>query len=123
MTILDQIVEMEKVLLHAMLKSDIKVLDFIIADDLIFTDHTSHVMDKASDLEAHRTGSVKIEALEPSERIIKTYGNTAIVSVLMKIRGKYMDQSFQGSNRYTRVWVNINNSWKIVAGHSTLVNS
>ena len=118
---LEQIIEKEESLLQAMLTGDLKVLDDLIADDLIFTDHTGRVVNKSEDLEAHRTGSLKIESIDPGEQVIKIYGNTAIVSVLMQINGQYLRQPFEGKIRYSRVWMNINDSWKIVAGHSSAV--
>ena len=121
MTMLEQIIEKEESLLQAMLTGDLKVLDDLIADDLIFTDHTGRVVNKSEDLEAHRTGSLKIESIDPGEQVIKIYGNTAIVSVLMQINGQYLRQPFEGKIRYSRVWMNINDSWKIVAGHSSAV--
>jgi ketosteroid isomerase-like protein len=122
MTTLEQIIEKEKSLLNAMLTSDVKVLDDLIADDLIFTDHTGRVVNKSEDLEAHRSGSLHIESIVPNEQVIKIYDNTAIVSVLMQIKGQYLRQPFEGKIRYTRVWINIDNAWKIVAGHSSAVN-
>jgi|WetSurMetagenome_2_1015567.scaffolds.fasta_scaffold294534_2 ketosteroid isomerase-like protein len=123
MTIIEQIIEIEQVLLQAMLTSDVKVLDDLIADDLIFTDHTGRVVNKSTDIEAHRTGSLNMESIEPSEQVIKIYDKTAIVSVLMQIKGQYLNHPFQGKIRYSRVWINIDNSWKIVAGHSSSVIS
>ncbi len=120
-TITEQILDMETQLIQAMLKSDVNKLDELIADDLLFTDHTGQVLDKASDIEAHRSGSVKIDSLQPSELLMRSHGNTVIVSLLMKIKGKYLGEAFQGANRYTRVWVKYGNAWKIVAGHSTVV--
>lgn len=123
MTTTEQIIEKEQVLLKAMLTSDVMVLDDLIADDLIFTDHTGRVVNKSDDLDAHRSGSLHIESIAPSEQVIKMYGNTAIVSVLMQIKGQYLKQPFEGKIRYSRVWMKIDNSWKIVAGHSSSVNS
>ena len=123
MTTTEQIIEKEQALLKAMLTSDVKVLDDLIADDLIFTDHTGRVVNKSDDLDAHRSGSLHIESIAPSEQVIKMYGNTAIVSVLMQIKGQYLKQPFEGKIRYSRVWMKIDNSWKIVAGHSSSVNS
>jgi Protein of unknown function (DUF3225). len=122
-TPVEQIAEQEQALRQAMLDGNVKVLDSIIADDLIFTDHNGQVMGKMADIESHRSGKLKVDQLEPSEQVINIYGSTAIVSVLMAIKGRYMDQPFQGKIRYTRTWVNIDNAWTIVAGHSSLASS
>ena len=122
-TPVEQVAEQEQALRQAMLEGNVNVLDSLIADDLIFTDHNGQVMNKMADLESHRSRKLKVEQLEPSEQVIRIYGSTAIVSVLMAIRGRYMDQPFQGKIRYTRTWVNIDNAWKIVAGHSSQLSA
>lgn len=123
MTSLGQIRELEQRLLHAMLQSDVKELDTLIADELIFTDHTGQIISKQADLDAHRSGKLSIETIKPSEERIKIYTDTAVVNVLMEITGKYAEQAFQGKIRYSRVWLKFENSWKVVAGHATSVNS
>lgn len=47
---------LEEKLRHAMLTSDVAVLDELIADDLVWTMHTGKVVNKQFDLEAHRSG-------------------------------------------------------------------
>jgi hypothetical protein len=120
---IEQIIKMEHALMQAMLKSNVKALDSLISDDLIFTDHTGRVLNKVTDIESHRSGNLKIELLEPSEQIIKIYNQTAIVSVLMMVSGHYLNEHFQGKIRYSRTWINTDNVWKIVMGHSSSVNS
>ena len=122
MNAIEEIAELEQRLLQAMLKSDVDTLDRLLSDELIFTDHTGHLVEKSADLDGHRTGKVSIDSIEPGERLIKTFQDTAIVSVLMAIKGKYMDQPFEGKNRYTRVWVKKDHSWKVVAAHASVVD-
>ncbi|MGG1643922.1 nuclear transport factor 2 family protein [Paenibacillus sp. NRS-1782] len=52
----NQIIEHEEKLRKAMLSSDIKVLDELIHDDLIFVNHFGQMLNKEADLEAHRSG-------------------------------------------------------------------
>lgn len=119
METLEQIKALEHELLDAMRNSNVEKLDELIADDLVFTDHNGQLFTKAMDLDAHRSGAFKIESLEPEEQIIKLYDHTAVVSVLLHITGKYLGNNFDGSNRYTRVWIKRDGAWKIAAGHSS----
>ena len=119
MTVQEQIISLEQALLQAMLSSDVKELDALIADDLIFTNHLGQIIGKAEDIEAHRSGKVSIDTIEPSEQFIRIFKDTAVVSVLMKMEGTYLDQPFRGKNRYLRVWMNGDKGWKIVAGQAT----
>jgi ketosteroid isomerase-like protein len=123
MTTLEQITDKEQELLQAMLRSDVEKLDNLISDDLIFTDHNGQILNKLADIETHRSGKLKMESIKPSEQIIKIYQDTAIVSVLLDIKGKYMGQPFHGKDRYSRIWILMDNSWKIVAVHSSVMLS
>ena len=65
------IVALEEQLETAMLNSDVAVLDHLLADDLIFTSHLGQIMSKQDDLEAHKSGFVKINSIDQSEQHIK----------------------------------------------------
>lgn len=123
MKALDQVVKLEEDVIKAMLKSDVKELDSLISDELIFTDHTGQIITKAADIEAHRSGNLRINSIEPSEQLIKIFNDTAVVTVLKKIKGQYLDDPFEGKIRFSRIWINRDNSWKIVAVHSTVVSN
>jgi len=117
MSHIEEIKALEVRLQNAMLQSDIKELNELISDDLIFTDHIGRSLGKIDDLNAHQSGLFSMDSIEPSEQIIKVYGNTAIVSVKLNIKGKFAGEPFEGSNRFTRVWLN----GKIIAAHSSTI--
>lgn len=119
----EQIEKMEERLRQAMLNSDVEELNKLLSEDLIFTDHTGQKIPKEADLEAHRSGKLKIEAIGLSEEEIQIFEDTAIVSVLMESRGQLFGAPFQGKLRFTRVWRIQEDSWKIIAAHSCLFNS
>lgn len=117
-----QIIEVEERLRLAMLASDVKVLDELIAPELIFTNHLGNVLSKQDDLTAHESGLLSIETLEASEQKIQIVGDIAIASVRMKITGTYDGSPANGDFRFTRVWsLNSSESWQIIAGHSCLI--
>lgn len=115
------IVETEEKLRKAMVSSDTTVLDQLLSPKLIFTNHLGQVISKADDIEGHKSGDLKIENMEFSEQKIMFAGDIAIVSVLAIISGSYKGMPANGSFRFTRVWENDNNEWKVIAGHSSIV--
>ncbi|MDJ0798574.1 MAG: nuclear transport factor 2 family protein [Calothrix sp. MO_167.B12] len=117
-----QIIEAEEQLRLAMLDSNIKVLDELLAPQLIFTNHLGQVLGKKDDLAAHQSGKFKIEALTSSERHIQLIGNVAIVTVKVHLIGSYDGSSFDNYLRFTRIWtLSSSNTWQIVAAHSSVV--
>jgi ketosteroid isomerase-like protein len=117
-----QIAAAENRLRKAMLASDVEVLDELISSDLIFTDLMGHLCSKEQDLEIHRSGILKFQTLEPSERQLKVYGEFAAVSVRMKVSSIYDGLPADGDFRFTRIWqLKEGNGWQIVAGHVSAV--
>jgi ketosteroid isomerase-like protein len=110
--------DLEEKLRQAMLNSDVAVLDDLIADDLVWTMHTGFVSNKQYDLEAHRSGIFRFTKLDISDRQIHPFNHDCVVVTLKaEIEGILNGQVFSEVYRFTRVWLQRNNRWQIVAGH------
>jgi hypothetical protein len=72
-TIKTQIINVEERLRKAMLASDVKVLDELLAPEIIIISHLGELLGKQDDLAANQSGAFKIDELNPSERHIKVY--------------------------------------------------
>jgi ketosteroid isomerase-like protein len=108
---------LEEKLRQAMLNSDVVALDELIADDLVFTMHTGQVVNKQYDLDAHSSGIFKFTKVDLDDRQIHHYGDCIVVTVKADLAGTLNQQAFSESYRFTRVWVQRQNRWQIVAGH------
>lgn len=64
----EQVILLEEQLRVAMLAGDVRVLDALLADDLVFTDQTGARLTKADDLAAHRLGRLKITRINVSDQ-------------------------------------------------------
>lgn len=115
----NDIIIVEQALLSAMKNGNIKKLDELIHEDLLFTIPNGQTITKHMDLESYRTGNIRINNISSSDMLIKLIDDNAIVSVNIKMSGKFTDESFDGKFRFLRVWKLINNEWKIIAGSST----
>ena len=117
-----QIEECEERLKQAMLQSDVSALDDLLAPDLIFTTHLGQLMTKQEDLEAHRSGMLKINTLILSHPKVKIHGDVVIVSVQTHISGSFAGVESESDFRFTRVWCKSpSETWQVVAGHSSIV--
>lgn len=111
----------EEALRKAQLASDVRELDRLLDDSLVFTGPNGAVYSKTDDLNAHRRGLIRITRLEPSEERIQRFGQIAVVIVRMEMSGTFEGQAFAGPFRYTRVWRADGDGWRIVAGHVSAV--
>jgi len=115
----EHLVAAEETLRQAMLRSDVGILDALLAPELMFTTHQGQVLNKQADLDMHRSGLLKLTQLTPSEQHYQCYEHYAVVSVLMQMQGSFLGESFTARMRYTRVWSASNGSLHIVAGHAS----
>ena len=117
-----QIAETEEQLRLAMLDSDVEALDELLAPELMFTNHMGQVLGKSDDLDAHRSGLVKIDELVLSDQRILSQENVAVVSTHVHLSGSYAGTQAEGNFRFTRVWAKGSDTvWRVIAGHSTII--
>ena len=108
--------ETEAALLTAMKKSDIRSLDELLDDDLLFTIPTGQTITKVMDIDNWRTGRIVMHEIVPSEQVISIIGDNAIVSVLLELSGTFSGQFIGGKFRYTRIWKLTNGKMRVIGG-------
>ncbi|MFM0052187.1 nuclear transport factor 2 family protein [Caballeronia grimmiae] len=113
--------ELEEQLRQAMLSSDVKALDALLADDLSFVDATGKVWTKADDLNGHRYGMQRIDRLDVEEQSIRVYGAFAVTVTRVALSGTFAGAPFAGSLRYTRTWGETTGGWRVAAAQCGLV--
>ena len=116
MTQTDQLIESEKRLIEAMKNSDIKTLDELLYDNLVFIIPTGQIITKSMDLENYQSGSMIISEIVATEQSIKAIDDISTVTLTLFLKGKYEGQIIDGKYKYLRVWKLFDNSWKVIAG-------
>lgn len=117
----DSLLACEAALRRAQLASDVAEIDRLVDEALVFTGPDGAVYGKRDDLEAHRTGMVRITRLEPSEERLQRFGSIAVISVRMDMSGTFRGAAFAGPFRYTRIWCARPEGWRVVAGYVSAV--
>lgn len=114
-----EITELEARIRAAQLTADIRALDTLISDDLLFTGPNGELGTKAQDLEAHGSGAVRFRKHEPEELRIRRIGeNVAVTALRANLTVEVAGNSVSGTYRYTRVWARENSGpWQVVGGH------
>lgn len=117
----EQVILLEAQLRLAMLAGDLKVLDALLADDLVFTDQTGARLTKADDLAAHRLGRLKITRIDVSDQRVRPCETFAIVTLAADIEGSFDGHGFSARLAYTRVWQCLDDRWTVAAAHCSVV--
>ena len=115
----EQILEAENQLISAMKISDLKALDEMLHDDLLFITPDGQTITKAMDLDSHRSGTMIIEEILPVVELINIIDDTAAVTIHVSAKGKMLGQPIEGKFRYIRVWKLFTDSWKVIGGSCT----
>ncbi len=112
---MDEIIALENRRVEAMTKGDVKALEEILADDLIYTHSTARIDTKASFIEAISSGRSNYKSVERKDVEVRQFGDTAVVT------GHAMfhvgDNKFGA--RFIDVYAKRNGAWQMVAWQST----
>jgi ketosteroid isomerase-like protein len=107
----------ERTLQAAMLASDVDELDRLLHPELLAVGPDGQLIDKASDLAAHRSGLFTITELDEEEVRVRVLGNVAVTFVVLRVRGTIHGAEVAGRMRYTRTWIADGDSWRVIAAH------
>jgi len=100
----------------AVIAGNAKVLDGLLADDYMAITPSGTIQTKDDTLQSFRAGRFHITTLTMSDRKVRFYGATAVVTSVADIQATTSDGPLNGSYRYTRVYVrNTQGQWKIVS--------
>ncbi|MBD78326.1 MAG: DUF4440 domain-containing protein [Crocinitomicaceae bacterium] len=114
----NQINELEDRLLQAMKSSDLTELDTLLHDDLLFILPGGQPITKNMDLQTYRSKDFELSEISSADRVINRIGENAVVTQKVTMAGKYIDHSIDGDYRFIRVWKNVSDQWKVIAGSS-----
>lgn len=116
------IADLEEKLLDGFKRTDLNTLDLLFADGMLFHDQYGNVLDKEMDLEAYRSGMIKINKINVSKREIRVFESIVIVSASLFIRGSYSNILLNGKYQWLRVWGKVNEDWKVISASCTSIS-
>ena len=111
-----EIDQLEQVWRDAIIQRNASALDDLLADDYIAITPNGTLQSKDQTLATLRSGSIHFKSIELSDRKVRFYGQTALVTSRAEVNGTNADEKFSGAYRYTRVYVrDEQGKWKIVS--------
>lgn len=111
-----QIEHLESAWRNALLHGNTSAMDGLLADDYMAITPNGILQSKDQALASLRSGTVHITALDLSDRKIRLYGTTALVTSRAEVTGTDPEGNMSGAYRYTRVYVkDARGAWRIVS--------
>lgn len=111
-----EIDQLEQTWRDAVLHRNATAMDTLLADDYIAITASGTLQSKEQALANLRNGNLKFASIEVSDRKVRFYGQTALVTSRVEVSGSNGDADVSGSYRYTRVYVrDEHGNWKIVS--------
>jgi hypothetical protein len=112
----DQVRTAEDKLLDAIKVSDVVTLEQLLHKDLLFTTPDGGVVTREMDLSSHRAGTMVVDAMEVSAQEIRIIGDNAVVTMIMKTKGRMMGDPIQGKFRFIRIWKFVDDRLQVIGG-------
>ena len=111
-----EIDQLEDAWRNAILKSNLATMDRLLADDYLAITASGLVQTKAQTLANLKSGRMHLASLNISDRKVRFYGRTAVVTSLAAMQATTGESDISGNYRYTRVYVRDSaGNWKIVS--------
>ena len=111
-----QIEQLEDTWSNALLRGNVAAMDTLLADDYMAITPTGILQSKEQALANLRAGTVHFKSIDLSDRKIRFYGTTALVTSRAEVTATSPEGNISGSYRYTRVYVkDAHGVWRIVS--------
>lgn len=108
----------------AVLNGNTTAMEALLADDYMAITASGTLQTKDQALANLRSGRTHIKSLDISDRKVRVYGTTAVVTSLAEVQGTNAEGDFTGSFRYTRVYVrDVQGKWKIVSFEASRIRA
>lgn len=110
------ILEQENKLYRAIKDGNVSALDELLHDDLLFILPSGETITKEIDLDTYRGGALKVDELLPEIENLNIIDDLAVITLTMKLKGKFNEVSFEANFRYIRFWKKFDDAIKVVGG-------
>ncbi len=118
-----EIDKMEDAWRLAMLHGDAATVSAMLADDYMGISPMGTLQSREQTLASLRAGTMHFKSLDFSDRKVRLYGTTAVVTSRAEVDGVSPDGPLTGSYRYTHVWVrNAQGAWKVVSFEASRID-
>jgi ketosteroid isomerase-like protein len=104
----------------AVAKNDAAVMDRILADDFILVTGKGKIFTKSDLLNEARGGKTVYERQDDSEQKVRVYGNTAVVTALLRAKGTAEGKPFEYKLWFSDTYVRTPSGWRYVFAQASI---
>ncbi len=109
-------------ILDAARRGDAAVFEKILADNFTRIGWDGQMLTKAETVDLYKSGRIKWDTIDLKNRKVRMFGNTAIVTREINVKGHQGSNEFSGTYRDTAVYVKMKNGqWQYVSFQTTKV--
>ncbi len=109
--------QLDKERIQAQISADAVALDRIYADDFVGVGPSGTVRNKTQVLSDFTSGDLKFQSITTDEVQVRVYEHTAVETGLSTMVGQEKGKAVPRDTRFTRVWVELQGHWRLVANH------
>jgi ketosteroid isomerase-like protein len=113
------VIELDKQRMTAMANKDIRALNELISNDLVYTHSTARLDTKQSLIGNMEGGTTVYTSVVPSDVKAQDLGDTVVLTGSCKISVMSQGRPNSFGVRFTDVWANKSGKWQMVAWQST----
>jgi hypothetical protein len=115
-----EILDLERQFKDAAVQRDPTFSQRTLADDYLGITPLGQVITKADTVAARKSGQLRYDSIDISDVVVRVYGNTAIVTARATVKGIDLGEEFNGSYRFTRIWIRRNGHWQAASYQATV---
>jgi ketosteroid isomerase-like protein len=101
---------------------DVRALDQLLSNTLVYTDYDGSFMNKKQFLASVKSATPDADQITNENVSVTMYGSSAIVTGAYHEKGTQKGKTISRRGRFTDSWVKENGTWLCVASQSTLIS-
>ncbi|WP_157155931.1 MULTISPECIES: nuclear transport factor 2 family protein [unclassified Diaminobutyricimonas] len=105
----------------ALRRNDLEELDGLLHENVRFVGPDGMTIDKATDLAAHRSGSLVFAEVFELQREVQVFDSVGVTRATLRLVGEAGGERLDADLAYTRTWQKLHDTWTIVAAHGSVV--
>ena len=113
------LIDLENDWARGVVRRDTALFGRMLDPRFVYTEDAA-VMNKADVIKSIRDGD-RVESASNSDMVVHDHGGTAVVTGILRLRGRAANGPFDRRYRFTDTWMRKNGAWRIIAAQDYLL--